>query len=127
MNTTDRPRDQRVALGTAAALGALVWIAISVWSLEVEAFDAEAYFTIGLPVIAIGCAVLGFLVPVRAWRYGVVAMGTHGLALVLIAASGTELSMLPVGLAILALIAIPMALAGEAGTRAHRASRPPPR
>jgi hypothetical protein len=118
---------QNLALAAAAATGILTWLGVSYTSLEAEAFDDRTYFTIALPIVAIVCAYLGFAVPVQPWRYGLVAIGMHGLALLLLSATGPELSMLPVGLAILGVIAIPMCLAGMAGARAHRQSRPPSR
>lgn len=120
-------KKENLALVAAAAIGILTWVGISIASLEAEAFDDETYFTIALPIVALVCAYLGFTVPVKPWRYGLVAIGMHGLALVYLAAVGPELSMLPVGLAILGVIAIPMCLAGMVGARAHRQSRPPPR
>lgn len=127
MNETDRPRDERVALVVAAVLGIVVWLGVAAVSLEAEAFDDVSYFTIGLPIIGIGCAVLGYRYPVRAWRYGLVAMGTHAVLLLLVATAGDNLSLLPLGLGGLALIALPMAAAGQAGARAYRKSLPPPK
>ena len=127
MNSTRRPRDERGAMIAAAVLGAVVWLAVTASSLEAEAFDDVSYFTIGLPVIGIGCAFLGYRVPVRAWRYGLVAMSTHAIGLLLVSIGGGNLSLLPIGLGVLALISVPMAAAGLAGARAYHKSLPPPR
>jgi len=127
MNSTQGPRDERGAMIAAAVLGIVVWFAVAASSLEAEAFDDASYFTIGLPIIGIGCAFLGYRVPVRAWRYGLVAMGTHAVGLLVVAVGGGNLSLLPLGLGLLALISLPMAAAGLAGARAHRKSLPPGR
>ncbi|QDU83700.1 hypothetical protein Pla163_08010 [Planctomycetes bacterium Pla163] len=118
---------QNLALAAAAATGILTWLGVSYTSLEAEAFDDRTYFTIALPIVAIVCAYLGFSVPVKPWRYGLVAIGMHGLALLYLSSVGPELSMAPVGLAILGVISIPMCLAGMVGARAYRQSRPPSR
>lgn len=125
MNSTHGPRDERGAVIAAAVLGAVVWFGVAASSLGAEAFDEESYFTIGLPIIGIGCAFLGYRVPVRAWRYGLVAMGSHAVLLLVVSIAGGNLSLLPIGLGLLALISLPMAAAGLAGARAYRKSLPP--
>jgi len=47
--------------------------------------------------------------------------------LLVVAVGGGNLSLLPLGLGLLALISLPMAAAGLAGARAHRKSLPPGR
>jgi len=103
------------ALVLAALLGGAVWVTISITSVHAEAFDDQAYFTVGLPVIALGCLLLGHVVPYKAWRYGLVAIGTHAVALIVLVVQTGAAGLVAVGLGFFALIAVPMILAGWLG------------
>lgn len=57
--------------GLAVLVGIIVWIAVSTVSGRREAWDSGSYFRIGLPVVCVASAALGFLEPSRPWRWGV--------------------------------------------------------
>ena len=96
----------RVASALAAGAGFAVWVSISVlsggmWngSLVVrEAWDTPAYFSVGLPVLAVAGAVAGFLAPRRVWRWPLwIAVG-QALGMALVHPPGTDLGLLPLAL-----------------------------
>lgn len=62
----------RAAYAITAVAGALGWIIISYATGRREAWDAEAYFGIFLPVVATIIAWVAFLAPRRAWRWAFV-------------------------------------------------------
>ena len=92
--------------------GAFVWLWFGGFDFRREGWDNPHYFTIGVPVLLALCAILGFIVPLRAWRWGVASM--LGQVVVAIAGNPT-LNMLPLGLAIFAALAAPCAGAAVLG------------
>lgn len=58
--------------GFACASGFLVWILISSFSGQTEAWDSELYLTLGIPVLGLVAGALGFIEPKRPWRWGIV-------------------------------------------------------
>jgi hypothetical protein len=60
--------------GLALVTGILVWAAVSNATGRREAWDSQWYFLVSIPVVCIVSAVLGFVEPRRAWRWGVVPL-----------------------------------------------------
>jgi len=77
-----------------------------------EGWDGAIYYAT-LPLVAVACAALGALAPKRPWRLGAAAASAQAAGLVLTA--GTGASMLPVGLALLAILGGGLALCAWAG------------
>lgn len=62
---------RRVARYVAAVIaGILVWVGVSAISGEREAWDSGLYFLLGLPFLVLLAGSLGFLDPVRGWKWG---------------------------------------------------------
>lgn len=77
-----------------------------------EAWDSDAYFTIGLAVMAIGAATAGVVAPSGVWRWPIWIVAGHGLAMALIHPPVTSLGLLPLtvvfaGLPLVLLLIIP--------------------
>lgn len=104
-------------IAAAAGLGACVWIVMAKRSAGHDAWDDVEYFTWGLPLIGLGCLVLGYWAPHRAWRYGAVAMATQAAGLLLGGGFG---NLWPVSVLLVMAIALPMMLAGLVGAWARR-------
>jgi hypothetical protein len=113
-----------------AATGLLVWTGLSIWGgvgspegfrLR-EAWDTNAYFTIGIPIMALAVAAASFVRPRRIWRWPLWLVAGHQLGVLLIGLgmqSGLSLILLTLILAILlaAFFAIPALLGSMAARR----------
>jgi hypothetical protein len=64
-------------------VGLLVWVGVSIYSGEEEAWDSNAFFIIGLPTMMLASAVAGYIEPNRAWRWGLGAVCLQPVALLL--------------------------------------------
>ncbi len=87
------------AYAVACAVGAATWGYIAAAGGRREAWDSDLYFTVALPFIGLSAAVLGFLVPERAWRWAFVPFGAQ--ALVAFVQNPTA-NLLPIGLIVFA-------------------------
>lgn len=87
-------------------------------ALRREAWDVELYWLVGLPLCYLVAGMLGYVRPYRVWRWPAAMMATQGLCMLLFASSG--LSLLPLGLILLAVLALPGILAAWIGRCARR-------
>ena len=92
--------------------GAAVWLAFARFDIHREGWDDPAWFTVGMPLLVLLCCGLGWMVPVRAWRWGVAPMFAQG---VLAFAGDPTASLLPLGLALFAILALPCIAAAALG------------
>jgi hypothetical protein len=93
---------------TAAALlaveGFAVWAVFSTLPLLTgaagirEAWDTNAYWSLGLPVLMLSLAAAGAFAPDSPWKLAAWAVAGHFLGVVLIARSGTGFGLLPLTL-----------------------------
>lgn len=98
-----RARD-RHAYAMAAVAGLLLWLATALASGEREAWDAGIYWTLAYPLALIASAALGYRFPRRAWRWPLVVMLAQAVAL---AAGAAQLDLLPLGLLMFSVLALP--------------------
>lgn len=92
------------AYATAIAGGALLWLATSGISGKTEAWDASFYWMVTYP-LSIGLAgVLGYWAPEKPWRWGLAVMLAQAVVLVV---SGSDFSLLPLGLILFSILALP--------------------
>lgn len=87
--------------------GAALWLLTSLISGRAEAWDAPMYWTITYPLAILLAGVLGYRAPRRAWRWGLAVMLVQ--APVMLLTSGGSMSLLPLGLALFAILALPAA------------------
>jgi hypothetical protein len=106
-----------VAAGLATALGAQLLAGIATGdiagALRRELVDLGTYWLFALPACYAAAGVLGWLGPVRTWRWIVVMLAIHSAYMILVTGSG--LSLLPLALAMMAVIALPGVLTGWLG------------
>jgi hypothetical protein len=55
----------------AIVFGVLVWSFVSATSGRREAWDSGLYFSVGMPIVCVISAALGYFEPSRPWRWGV--------------------------------------------------------
>jgi len=103
---------------TAAAFALSLFGGLSLWTLTAflghrrEPWDAAGYWTIAYPLAILFAAMLGAFCPSRPWRWAVTIISSQ---LIVMIASGSDFSLLPLGLALLALLSLPAIAAGYLG------------
>lgn len=81
-----------------------MWLVVASISGKREAWDSSIYWTIAYP-LSIGLAgSLGYWVPEKPWRWGLVVFLAQSMAL---ATSGSDFSLLPLGLILFSILALP--------------------
>jgi peptidoglycan/LPS O-acetylase OafA/YrhL len=104
----------RSSYGVAIAGGALLWLLTMVLSGRTEAWDSTLYWSVAYPLAIALAGVLGYRAPERPWRWGLSVMLVQALVLAL-TASGFGL--LPLGLVMFAILALPPIGAATLGAR----------
>lgn len=94
----------RLAYPIAVALGLALWFATVAGGDRAEPWDTGAYWTVSYPMAMGLCAILGFAFPAQPWRWAAALFSTQ---IVVMAVGGSDLSLLPMGLVVLAILALP--------------------
>ncbi len=94
-----------------------VWALVSTLLDKREAWDSELYFTVGIPAVCLLAAVLGYLEPLRPWRWGVAPQVGQLACMLLMQGVG---SMLPIGVIMLAILSIPAMITAWMGAAVGR-------
>jgi peptidoglycan/LPS O-acetylase OafA/YrhL len=95
--------------------GISLWLLTSLISGRAEAWDAPIYWTVTYPLAILLAGVLGYRAPRRAWRWGLAVMLVQ--APVLLLTSGGSMGLLPLGLALFAILALPAVAAATFGAK----------
>jgi hypothetical protein len=101
--------------------GASLWLLTSLISGRAEAWDAPMYWTVAYPLAILLAGVLGYRAPRRAWRWGLTVMLVQ--APVLMLTSGGSMGLLPLGLALFAILALPAIAAATFGAKMRMRNR----
>lgn len=96
--------EARLPYVIALAGGAFLWLAAAVASGKAEAWDSAIYWSVAYPLSIILAGVLGYRFPEKPWRWALAVMLAQAVMLVL---SGGGFSMLPLGLILFAILALP--------------------
>jgi hypothetical protein len=111
-----------VATGLFTFVGSLIIYGLAIGdmarALEREVFDIGPYWYFGLPVCYLAAGLLGYLGPVRSWRWRLELIGTHMVSSLLFTGSG--LNLLPLALLFGLALAIPGILTAWLGALVHR-------
>ena len=98
--------------GLAVLIGVSSWVVVSMVSGRREAWDSQWYFLIGIPVVCIVSAALGFLEPSRPWRWGVAPLLGQFSWMLFTQGPG---NLLPLGLVVFGVLAIPSIFTARIG------------
>lgn len=110
---SDRRPDYVPVLASALG-GFLVCLAISIVTGRKEAWDADVYFSIGIPVMCLIIFVVAFRYPHRAWRWTLwMAAGQAGA----ISTSGHSLSLWPLAIVATMVMSIPQFVTGTIASK----------
>jgi hypothetical protein len=111
-----------VAIGLLTFFGSLIIYGLTIDDMarafQREVFDIGPYWYFGLPVSYLAAGLLGYLGPVRSWRWSLEIIGTHMVGTILFTGSG--LNLLPIALLFGLALAIPGILTAWFGALAHR-------
>lgn len=105
----------------AAAVGAVLWFAVTIFSGKREAWDSSAYWVVAYPASILTCAYLGYSYPERSWRWPVVLFEAQFLAMCV--RNGELGNLWPLGMALFAVVALPGILAAKLAGRLGVGSR----
>jgi hypothetical protein len=83
-----------------------------------EAIDLAPYWFFALPVCYLAGGVLGYLCPLRTWRWSLDMLATHWVCMLLFA--GSDLSLWPLALVLALILALPGMLTAWLGGFVHR-------
>ena len=110
----------------AGVIGAAVWFLVAGASGRREAWDSELYWSLGMPVVGLCAAVLGFLTPERPWRWGMAPLAGQAVAAFV---RDPTANLLPLGLIVFAVLgglcSIPAYIGAALGRLARRRSDGP--
>lgn len=94
--------------------GLVVYVTIIMATGRNEAWDDGSYYLLGIPFMCIIAFVIGYLFPVKPWRW---ALGMAGGQMVGALLNGSSLSLLPFALIFMVVISIPQFIAVFFGSR----------
>lgn len=98
---------------SALALGGVLWALAAIATGRVEPWDSRLYWQAAYPAAVVLSAGLGFAFPHRSWRWAFAVMAAQAVVMAL---AGAGAGLLPLGLVLLAVLAVPgAALAIVAG------------
>lgn len=89
--------------------GASLWLATTAVSGRNEAWDSPLYWQVTYPLCIALAAVLAYLEPVRPWRWALAVMLIQPVVMTL--TSGSSFGLLPLGLVLFGILAVPLVLA----------------
>jgi hypothetical protein len=111
-------RGEWAGFAVAFLAGAAGWLVLAAGRNSGEGWDNPLYFSVFLPALIALAFLCGFLLPARPWRWTATMFGAQ--ALVAFAANPSA-SLLPLGLIVFAVIAVPCLIAGHGGSRLRKA------
>lgn len=102
----------------AALAGAALWLVTSSLSGRHEAWDAPMYWSATYPAAILVSGLLGYLSVDGAWRWGLVIMLAQAVTMALVS---SDFGLLPLGLIMFAILAVPPMLVARfaAGLRSR--------
>ena len=106
----------------ALAGGALIWLGIGLISGRAEAWDSPLYWQLGYPLSLVLAGVLGYLSPTRTWRWGLAVLLVQPVVMIL--TSGSSFGLLPLGMILFGVLALPAIAVAGFGARLRRQHGP---
>lgn len=101
-----------VLFGISAIVGISIWLIISLVTGKQETWDSSYYFLYGVPLMMLMAGILGFISPIRPWRWGVTIVFSQALILIL---QKPMANLLPLGLVLFGMLSLPVILAAYVG------------
>jgi small-conductance mechanosensitive channel len=98
--------------GFAVVTGIVVWVFVSTVSGRREAWDSQWYVLIGIPVVCLVSAALGYVETSRPWRWGVAPLIGQFSWMLLTQGPG---NLLPLGLVVFGVLSVPSIITAQIG------------
>ena len=92
------------AYAAAAILGLALWTIVAVVEMRIEPWDAPSFWAAFYPAAIALSGALGLIFPLRPWRWPLILMF---MQLPVIILGGSGFSLLPMGLILMAVLALP--------------------
>ncbi|MEX2123649.1 MAG: hypothetical protein WD795_07125 [Woeseia sp.] len=102
---------------TAAIGGFITCMAIALATGRREAWDAGAYYSIGIPVMVMLIFAIAWVFPDRPWRWTLAMAAGQSISAFL---QGSSLNLFPIAMIFMMVISIPQFIAGYLGARWSR-------
>jgi hypothetical protein len=116
--TAKRAGDNNLLPYVAAAMGGLITcMTIALVTGRREAWDAGAYFTVGIPVMVVLIFTIAWVFPDRPWRWTLAMAVGQSLSAFL---QGSSLGLFPLAMIFMTVVSIPQFIAGYLGARWSR-------
>ena len=96
----------------------MLWLVTMAASGRSEAWDSPLYWQLAYPLCIAFAAFLAYVEPVRPWRWALAGMLVQPVVMVL--TSGSSFGLLPVGLVLFTVLAVPPILAATLAARLRR-------
>lgn len=107
------PKDLFV-YSVATIAGIAVCLTIAALAGRNEAWDADIYYSVGIPIMCLIIFTLAYFFPVKPWRWTIaMAAGQFISALI----NGSSLSLWPLAMVFMAIVSIPQFVAGFLGAK----------
>lgn len=106
--------DSVKAGGVAVLFGLALWAATAYFGGRQEPWDSPLYWSASYPLALTASGLLGFWAPRQPWRWAALLIFSQILVL---AASASDISLLPLGLIVLACLALPAIGLAQVGAR----------
>ncbi|MBN1239315.1 MAG: hypothetical protein JXB36_12500 [Gammaproteobacteria bacterium] len=94
--------------------GALLWLGTMAVTGSREAWDAPLYWRVTYPLCIALAAFLAYVEPSRSWRWAFAVMLVQPVVMLL--TSGSSFGLLPIGLVLFAILAVPPIIAARIAT-----------
>lgn len=108
-----------IPLFIAILFGTALWLVPSALTGKREAWDTSTYWVVSYPIAIIASGFLGRSYPERAWRWPVALFEAQAVAMCI--RNGEIGNLLPVGVVLFAIIAVPGVVAAKWASRRHHA------
>lgn len=92
----------------------MVCLVISVATGRKEAWDSNAYFSVGIPVMCALIFAIGYRFPERVWRWTLCMAVGQALAMLL---AGNSLSLWPLSLVAMTMLSLPQFVVGSVASK----------
>lgn len=102
----------------AAIGGAILWLATMAVSGRNEAWDSPLYWQAAYPLAIALSGLLGYVAPERPWRWALAVMWVQPVVMVF--TSGGSFGLLPLGLILFGVLAVPPIVAAQLAARLRR-------
>ena len=106
-----------------AALAMAAWVLPWLLLGRREAWDHSSYFMVSIPLMSAAAAYAGYRAKTRPWRWPLTLIAAQAAVALVLSGFG---NLLPLGLIVLAVLALPMMIAAAAGAWLGRRRQPAP-